>query len=154
MQCKQYIGEKVKFNMFKLLMFLEKVTINFLLFMIINIPKIKKKIINNFWYIIHILLLIIPPVICDHYDWKLPDLYILYAFIMIFLFFLKLIILKEQRNNIFSNYDIDEYYYPVTQIKSNKKIDDVLTIQKHKNGGLTDKEVKERKKDIWKNLSN
>lgn len=149
-------NHKVRYNMTKFLLSLEFIIIDFLLFFSKIKFKIPKIIINNFWFIISLLFLIIPPILCEYNEWEIPSIYVLYAFIMGFVFLIKFATLRDQSNNSYFNddYELENDDYIVPRAKSYKRIYDPLKREKDKNGGLTDKEVKERKKDIWKKLAN
>lgn len=155
MTYKQDVNQKIRFSMFKFLIFFECIIIDFLLFISRVKSKTQKIIINNFWGIISFLFLIIPPFLCEYYNWELPGLYVAYAFIMCFVYLIKIATLRDQKYNYFNDdYEIENDYYSNPKTKSYTKVYDPLIREKDKNGGLTDNEVKQRKKDIWKKLSN
>lgn len=155
MTYKQNVNQKVRYNLLKFIIFLEDIAVDFLLFMSRLKRIIPEWIVDNFWNIILFLLFILPPIFCEIFECELPGIYIIYAIIMGVAYLMKFAnMMDKSQSNTYGYQSYDEHEmdsYP----KRNpyKYIYDPMAKQKDKNGGLTDKEVKERKKDIWKKLS-
>jgi hypothetical protein len=114
---------------------------------------IKKKALE----IVLFLLYVIPPTICYIYYWDIPSLYILYAFIMTFRYILLLLYLVDDKQSPYDqNGNINHHHHNYSRngglFSNYSKLFDPIKSEKLKNGGLTDVEVKNRKKEIWKKL--
>lgn len=164
------VKSKIKFSLFVFRIMLEDKIVDFLFFLndILCKEFIKKffyTLYKNLWNIFFFLLFVIPPILCTVYDWEVPGIYIIYALIMglryVFLFS------EMMEKSRFSGHSRNAYGYDgfedfdggykksgtVYKQPVNPYRFEPFGSEKLKNGGLTNKEVIDRKKLIRKKLS-
>ena len=113
---------------------------------------------ENFWEILLLLILVIPPILCNIFDWEIPTVYIIYAVIMGFKYFFMMLGAVDDGHSGYNNYNNNHWNTGSTGSTYTKPVTNPYKFEangneKFRNGGLTDKEVMDRKKLIRKKLS-
>jgi len=162
---------KTRYNIFLFQIKLEDMIVDFLFFMNnILCKEFVKKVFNgllkNFWNIFFFLLFVVPPFLCYIYDWEVPGIYIFYALIMglRYLYLFAEMMEKSRFSGHSPGYrsygyegfeDFEGGYKKSGTIykPTNPYRFEPFGSEKLKNGGLTDKEVIDRKKLIRKKLT-
>ena len=103
------------------------------------------------------LIFILPLIICFKFEWKLPGILIIYDLLLGLVFFGMVISAADRREYEKNGGYNDNYNYGYQDPNSTFNTNfysDPATLEKRKNGGITNKEVKIRKNLIRKKLEN